>query len=239
MSKQLLLSIYLFLFSTQLLAQVGIGTETPASSAMLDVTSTTKGFLPPRVASTNDVPSPAEGLMVYQTGGTSGYYLFKQGSWKRLITEDEVISTVNAAVASATAPLSASIAALIEATAPVSAFAAGSAFQNVFPNSDYSFPNNQNVTGGITIGNGSSTFTFARSGTYIITYTINTGYPFQLTAGAYLDGLPISYGAAGPAVGTLTTSFAVTLSAGAVLTIRNTSIFILNPPSANINIVRV
>ncbi len=48
-------------------AQVSINTDgsTPDASAVLDVKSTNKGFLPPRVASVNDVSSPVAGLMVY------------------------------------------------------------------------------------------------------------------------------------------------------------------------------
>lgn len=52
-------------------AQVGvsIGTATPHASAMLDVTSTDRGLLPPRMDSTqrNAILSPAEGLTIYNT----------------------------------------------------------------------------------------------------------------------------------------------------------------------------
>ncbi len=48
--------------------QVGIGTQTPDASAILDVESTEKGFLPPRVADPeNDIANPATGLWVYNT----------------------------------------------------------------------------------------------------------------------------------------------------------------------------
>ena len=54
---------------TILKGSAGIGTTTPNDSAVLDVTSTTKGFLPPRMttAQKNAIASPAEGLMVYDT----------------------------------------------------------------------------------------------------------------------------------------------------------------------------
>ena len=50
-------------------AQVGIGTTVPDGSAQLDLTSTTKGFLPPRMlASQQDaIASPVAGLIVYCT----------------------------------------------------------------------------------------------------------------------------------------------------------------------------
>ena len=47
------------------LSNVGIGTETPSSSAKLDVSSANQGFLPPRVASTASIASPVAGLMIY------------------------------------------------------------------------------------------------------------------------------------------------------------------------------
>jgi hypothetical protein len=46
---KLLLLIFLLVGTFSLNAQVGIGTNTPAASAQLDVSSTTKGFLPPRM----------------------------------------------------------------------------------------------------------------------------------------------------------------------------------------------
>ena len=61
-------------------AQTGIGTTTPDASAKLDITSSNKGFLPPRVALTatnaaGPITSPANGLMVFNTvtAGASPY----------------------------------------------------------------------------------------------------------------------------------------------------------------------
>ena len=64
---------------------VGIGTTTPASSSLLDVTSTTKGFLPPRMTTTeiNAIASPAAGLVVYNT--TLAVLCFYDGTgWKKV-----------------------------------------------------------------------------------------------------------------------------------------------------------
>ena len=57
-------------------AQVGIGTATPNGSAQLDVTSTDKGVLLPRVtaAQRSAITSPATGLLVYQSNETQGFY---------------------------------------------------------------------------------------------------------------------------------------------------------------------
>lgn len=48
---------------------IGIGTIAPHSSSLLDITSTSKGFLPPRMteAQRNAIFFPVEGLMIYNT----------------------------------------------------------------------------------------------------------------------------------------------------------------------------
>jgi hypothetical protein len=53
---------------------LGIGTAAPEASAQVDVTSTTKGFLPPRMtgAQRNAIVSPAAGLIIYCTDCRSG-----------------------------------------------------------------------------------------------------------------------------------------------------------------------
>ncbi|MDB5200644.1 MAG: hypothetical protein JWQ27_53 [Ferruginibacter sp.] len=69
---------------------VGIGTTSPASSAQLDVRSTSKGFLPPRMtaAQRNAIAAPVAGLMVYCTdcgtnGGEPQYY--NGSAWVNMI----------------------------------------------------------------------------------------------------------------------------------------------------------
>lgn len=48
-------------------AQVGIGTNTPSANAVLDVTSTNKGILLPRLNDTSSVSNPSAGLMIYNS----------------------------------------------------------------------------------------------------------------------------------------------------------------------------
>ena len=72
---------------------VGIGTPTPAASAQLDITSTTKGLLIPRMASTSAVVAPAEGLLVYQTNAPVGFYVFKSGVWTIISTGTLTLTT--------------------------------------------------------------------------------------------------------------------------------------------------
>lgn len=58
------------------------------SSAMLDISSTAKGVLVPRMtdAQKQAISSPATGLMIYQTDGTAGYYYWDGGAWTKLST---------------------------------------------------------------------------------------------------------------------------------------------------------
>jgi uncharacterized protein (TIGR02145 family) len=58
-----------FIGLSNLHAQVGIGTTTPEASSILDVESTTQGFLPPRMETSerDAIASPAEGLTIFNT----------------------------------------------------------------------------------------------------------------------------------------------------------------------------
>jgi BclB C-terminal domain-containing protein len=72
---------------------VGIGTGSgtfPANDAVLDIWSTTKGILIPRVASAAAITSPSDGLLVYQTGAPKGFYYSKTGAWVRLTDANDV-----------------------------------------------------------------------------------------------------------------------------------------------------
>jgi hypothetical protein len=67
-------------------ANVGIGTLGSVDpSALLEVKSTTQGFLPPRMdeGERNSIPSPAFGLMIYNTS-TDEVNVFSGGTWKRV-----------------------------------------------------------------------------------------------------------------------------------------------------------
>jgi hypothetical protein len=64
---------------------VGIGaTYSINASAILQVSSITKGFLPPRMTSTQRtaISSPAVGLIVYQTDSTEGTYEYTSTGWR-------------------------------------------------------------------------------------------------------------------------------------------------------------
>jgi len=67
--------------------KVIVGTSSDASaSAVLEASSTTQGFLPPRMTSAQRtaIASPAEGLIVVQTDGTQGLYLYIGAAWHEI-----------------------------------------------------------------------------------------------------------------------------------------------------------
>lgn len=76
-------------------AQVAINTDgaLPHSSAMLEISSTNRGLLLPRVTSTNNITSPTNGLLVFQTGGTPGLY-FYSGSWMQLSSGGSGVTSI-------------------------------------------------------------------------------------------------------------------------------------------------
>ena len=64
-----------------------VGTQ-PDNSAMLDVKSTTKGLLIPRMtqAQRNAISAPATGLLIYQTDVITGYYYYNGTIWVSLFS---------------------------------------------------------------------------------------------------------------------------------------------------------
>jgi hypothetical protein len=64
-----------------------IGTTTDTASAILNVTSTTRGFLPPRMTNAQRlaIASPAVGLIVYCTDAVEGLYVNKSTGWTFVI----------------------------------------------------------------------------------------------------------------------------------------------------------
>lgn len=66
---------------------IGIGTSTPNSNSILELSSTTKGFLPPRMTETQRlaISTPPTGLIVYQTDSTEGLYIYKSTGWTFIV----------------------------------------------------------------------------------------------------------------------------------------------------------
>ncbi|TAE12360.1 MAG: hypothetical protein EAZ95_12490, partial [Bacteroidetes bacterium] len=74
-------------------AQTGVAINTdgslPDSSAILDVKSTVKGMLVPRMTQVqrNSIALPATGLLIYQTDGTAGFYFYNGSAWTAISSE--------------------------------------------------------------------------------------------------------------------------------------------------------
>ena len=88
----ILCAMFLFIITKNATAQTnkfpssgaaGIGTTTPSSSSLLEIKSTTKGLLIPRMTQTqrNAIASPAKGLLIYQTTNTPGFYFYDGSAW--------------------------------------------------------------------------------------------------------------------------------------------------------------
>jgi len=111
MKVHFILIITICCLSMPVLSQTGVAINTtgdePDNSAMLDVSSTGKGLLIPRMTELQrtNIASPVKGLIVYQNDGTEGFYYFTGTQWTRLAngsyTEtDPVVKAVNGIVKS-------------------------------------------------------------------------------------------------------------------------------------------
>ena len=80
----LFILIFCSLFSYS--QNVGVGTNTPHTSAALEVKDSARGILIPRMTTTQrtSIASPAEGLMVYQTDGSKGFWYYDGTIWKNV-----------------------------------------------------------------------------------------------------------------------------------------------------------
>src|SRR5690554_191583 len=87
----LLFFAVVFGFSGLIYGQTGIGTNMPDESAQLEVQSTDKGVLIPRLTESQrlGISNPANGLLVYQTDAPEGfwYYSGELGMWVLLGAE--------------------------------------------------------------------------------------------------------------------------------------------------------
>lgn len=84
------LFLLLLFISAKGFSQVGINTENPHPSTMLDIDSDNKGLLIPRIALTSEtdattIDNPATGLLVYKNGGSGtladGFYYWDGSKW--------------------------------------------------------------------------------------------------------------------------------------------------------------
>lgn len=118
-------------------AQIGIGTTLPHSSAVLDVSSNQKGFLLPRMTTSErnliNGGNPAEGLMVYNTDDNC-LHIYNNSSW---------VDLCNGNTGTSSPSFSSPITGSIGGNYP--GYASTSVFQNIkFPKSELITFNNDN-----------------------------------------------------------------------------------------------
>ena len=93
----ILLAVFSSLSVFSQTGSVGINTEQPDASAVLDITSTTKGILIPRVNALEraSIVQPANGLLVYDIESNS-FWLYKNSLWIEIISGSPTVNTKTA-----------------------------------------------------------------------------------------------------------------------------------------------
>src|SRR5215207_2864416 len=97
MKKVFLFLVFMAVVSTTVRAQNSVGINNdgslPASSAMLDVKSTTKGMLVPRMSTTQRtaIVSPAAGLLVYDNT-TNTFWFYNNTVWLNLAAASTILT---------------------------------------------------------------------------------------------------------------------------------------------------
>ena len=77
--------------------RVGIGTSTPSTTSILELSSTTKGFLPPRLTTTqrDAITTPADGLVVYNSTQTNlNSYNTTLTAWENILDSNTITNVV-------------------------------------------------------------------------------------------------------------------------------------------------
>lgn len=91
----IVLSFFTIMSAVAQSGDVGIGTTNPHVSAVLDVTSTDKGFLPPRMTNSQmtAIANPAEGLILYCLDCVpKGLYIYDGTDWVSTVPTDVVVA---------------------------------------------------------------------------------------------------------------------------------------------------
>ncbi|WP_428660826.1 BclA C-terminal domain-containing protein [Runella sp.] len=204
MKRRLLLFFVLAFSSFALTAQVGIGTNLPDNSAQLEVQSTSKGFLPPRMSLQQRTGiAAAEGLLVYQTEAPVGYYYFTQGAWQKLANLTEITNALPPAV---------------------SGFAANNTGNNIdlkILGVLVPLPDAKNLSG--IIANADNTeFTVSAAGRYNISYTVNTRIAQSFNARILVNGATAQGTVVTPSIvsNILQSNAILTLPANAVISLQ-------------------
>ncbi|WP_276485792.1 BclA C-terminal domain-containing protein [Paraflavitalea pollutisoli] len=228
MKRTSYLSIFLLFFASLSQAQVGIGTILPNASSLLEVQSTTKGVLIPRMTSgqRTAIATPAEGLMVFQTNAPAGLWMIINGVWTRLANANSTdLYGASTGYAANTSGTTLNLALL--GTAPVP------------------FPNAQNLGSNISVNPAGTVFTVATAGRYRISYVVNLTAGLLSRTELVVNGATVAAGsyAAALAVNRFASEVVLTLPANSTVQlnlISALSLSLLNGgPGAYITIQRV
>jgi len=87
--KHIVFAASLLTLSMSAKAQVGVGTASPDPSAQLEISSSNKGLLIPRIYEADRPLSPATGLMIYQLDADPGFYYFNGFQWQKVGQQTE------------------------------------------------------------------------------------------------------------------------------------------------------
>ena len=90
--KKIITALAIFA-STFAFSQVGIGTTSPHSSSILDLTASDKALLLPRVANSNNIATPVNGMMIYAVNPKC-FKAYQDGAWLDLTTCSAVTSAM-------------------------------------------------------------------------------------------------------------------------------------------------
>lgn len=96
MKKHLLTAVLLVSLFAATAQNVGIGTTNPNASAILDLSSTTKGFLTPRMTTSQmfAIPNPSIGLTVFNTSYNQMYY-YDGSIWRGVLNHTHWVRPIN------------------------------------------------------------------------------------------------------------------------------------------------
>ena len=80
MKKTIILAVLALLLGSFAFGQVGMGTTTPATDAILDLTATDKALLITRVANTAAIVAPVNGMIIYDISENC-VKSYQSGAW--------------------------------------------------------------------------------------------------------------------------------------------------------------
>ncbi|MEI6765892.1 MAG: hypothetical protein WCM76_09645 [Bacteroidota bacterium] len=221
MNRFLLVVVSILLLSNLQLAAQGTAINTsgtgPDSSAMLDVTSTSKGLLIPRMTQVQRlaISNPAEGLTVFQTDDGCFYY-FRNGLWWRMCGVPDCTGFNFSVVAGITGPNPVSVGSTINLTSTQTGGINPITYSWTGPSGYSSTTQNPSIAGALpamsgnyavtaTEGRGctaSSTINIGVCGTTVIAGSnsvVMVGSTLNLTAAASNGTAPYNFSWTGPA----------------------------------------